>query len=349
MGISLKKLKDQVLVITGASSGIGLVTARMAADRGAKLVLVSRNEKALKQLCEEVCARGAKSAYVVADVGNMADMEFVAQKAVERFGGIDSWINNAGASAYGKLTEVPIEDQRRIFETNYWGVVYGSRVAVENMRQDGGAIINVGSVLSDVAMPLQGAYSASKHAVKGFTDALRIELEKDRVPISVTLVKPTAIDTPYVQHAKNYMDYEPEHPAPVYAPETVARAILHCCEHPQRDVFIGSAAKMMSSMNRYAPGLTDKYQKATAFKGQKSDRPAHSRGQDRGLFTPGVPLKESGDYPGRVMKSSYYTKASLHPFMTGAIMAGATAALAAFLYMRAEQLGHRLESENEAA
>ena len=347
MGISLKKVKDQVIVITGASSGIGLVTARMAADRGAKLVLVSRNEKALKQLCEEIAARGSKATYVAADVGNMADVEFVAQKAVERFGGIDTWINNAGASAYGKLLEVPIEDQRRIFETNYWGVVYGSRVAAEYMRASGGAIINIGSVLSDVAMPLQGAYSASKHAVKGFTDAFRLELEKEGLPISVTLVKPTAIDTPYTKHAKNYMEYEPEHPAPVYAPEVVAKAILHCAENVERDVFIGSAAKVMSSMNRYAPTLTDKYQKATAFNSQKSDRPAEGRGQDRGLHSPGIPLRESGDHPGRVMQSSFYTKASLHPFMTGAIMAGATAALAAFLYYRSEEINP--DTEKEAA
>jgi short-subunit dehydrogenase len=342
MAITLKKLNQQVLVITGATSGIGLVTARMAADRGAKLVLVSRNEKALKQLCEEIAARGTKATYVVADVGNLEDVAGVAEKALERFGSIDTWINNAGVSAYGGILQIPIEDQRRIFETNYWGVVYGSRVACESLRATGGALINIGSVLSDRAIPLQGPYSASKHAVKGFTDALRMELEKEGAPISVTLIKPSAIDTPYKEHAANYLEVEPDNPPPVYAPQVVASAILHCCEHPERDVFIGAGGKILSTLGKYAPELTDVYQRMAHFSGQKSDKPKMPhRG---GLHSSGTPLQERGEYEGRVMKSSLYTKASLHPFTTGAIMAGATAALAAFLYFRSENVAEEQEA-----
>lgn len=204
--MQLKALHDQVMVITGASSGIGLVTARRAAERGAKLVLAARNEQALQTLAAELQRGGTDAVYVVADVGKEADVERIAQRAWERFGGFDTWVNNAAVGIFGPIVEGQIEDYRRLFETNFWGVVYGSLTAVRHLRGRGGALINVGSAVGDRALPNQGLYSASKHAVKGFTDALRAELEAQGVPISVTLIKPGSIDTPFPQHAKNYMD-----------------------------------------------------------------------------------------------------------------------------------------------
>src|SRR5688572_16759990 len=201
----LKKLREQTIVITGASSGIGLATARMAAARGARVLLTSRNEHDLRRLTQEICARGGRAAFAVADVGDPEAVEDVARAALREFGGIDTWVNNAGVSIYGELTEVPLADKRRLFETNFWGVVHGCRTAVKHLRQRGGAIVNIGSIVSDRAIPLQGIYSASKHAVLGYTDALRMELEHGRVPIAVSLVKPSAIDTPYLDHARNYM------------------------------------------------------------------------------------------------------------------------------------------------
>ena len=152
---------------------------------------------------------------------------------------------------------------RRLFETNFWGIVYGSLEAARNLKQHGGAIINISSTLSDRAIPMQGMYSASKHALKGFTDALRMELEEERAPVSITLIKPGAIDTPYSKHAKNYMEVEPKNPAPVYAPETVARAILHCAENPERDVFVGAGGKGISLLGRFAPRMADKIMERT--------------------------------------------------------------------------------------
>src|ERR1044071_8077770 len=194
MTIKLKKLSDQVIVITGASSGIGLVTARMAAKRGARLVLNARNEEALRLVSDEINAAGGKVIYVVGDVGRFDDVQKIADEAIRRFGGFDTWVNNAGVSIYGRMLEQSIEDQRRLFETNYWGMVHGSLVACTHLRNKGGALINVGSVLSDVALPLQGTYCATQHAVKGYTDALRLELEEEGAPISVTLIKPSTID-----------------------------------------------------------------------------------------------------------------------------------------------------------
>ncbi|PYS90529.1 MAG: short-chain dehydrogenase, partial [Acidobacteria bacterium] len=273
MDVQLKKLNEQVMVITGASSGIGLVTARMAAKRGARLVLAARSEEALRQLTDEIKSAGGEAIHVVADVGREADVRRISTAAVERFGGFDTWVNNAGVSVYGKLMDVPLTDLRQLFETNFWGVVYGSRVACEYLRMRGGALINIGSTLSDRAIALQGMYSASKHAVKGFTDALRMELEMDNAPVCVTLIKPSAINTPYTEHAKNYLGVEPQNPAPLYAPDVVAETILYCAEHPERDVFVGAGGKLLSALGHYAPRLTDMLMENMTTQQQKSDMP----------------------------------------------------------------------------
>ncbi|HKR60586.1 MAG TPA: SDR family oxidoreductase [Pyrinomonadaceae bacterium] len=344
MGIILKPLEIQVIVITGATSGIGLVTARKAAERGAKLVLAARSENALQDLVEEIKAANGEATYVVADVGNIEDVNKIVLAAKERFGGFDTWVNNAGVSIYGTLTEVPIEDQRRLFETNYWGLVYGSLVAVHQLRQRGGALINLGSALSDRAIPLQGAYCASKHAVKGFTDALRMELEHDGAPISVTLIKPSAIDTPYTVHAKNYLPVEPQNPPPVYSPEVVAEAILYCAEHAERDVFVGGGGKGLSVLGNYAPRATDKVMEWTMFDLQQTDRPARTL-ERHSLDKPSGHSGERGHYPGHVAESSLYTKGSLHPMIAGGLLL-AGAGLGYALYRGLSSNGTSLRRDN---
>jgi len=241
----------------------------MAAERGTRLVLSSRSDDALRQLTDEITRNGGQAVAVCADVGNREGVRRIAQSAQEQFCGFDTWVNNAGVSIHGTLLEISVENMRRLFETAFCGVVYGSLEAAKNLKHRGGAIINIGSTLSDRAIPMQGIYSASKHAVKGFTDALRMELENEGAPISITLIKPGAIDTPYSEHAKNYMPVAPKNPAPMYAPETVARVILHCAETPERDVFVGAGGKGISLLGRFAPRLADKnygknYRQATA-------------------------------------------------------------------------------------
>ena len=190
MPIRLKPIKEQVIVITGASSGIGLATALEAGRRGAQVVLASRDEMDIQKAANQITAEGGKALAVVADVADQGAMESLAEQAVVEFSRIDTWVNNAGVSIYGKLEEVPLDDAQRLFETNYWGVVNGSLAALPHLKLNGGALINVGSELSETAMPLQGHYAASKHAVKGFTDTLRMELHHDGVPVSVTLIQP---------------------------------------------------------------------------------------------------------------------------------------------------------------
>ena len=312
MQFKLKNIEDQVIVITGASSGIGLVTARMMAKRGARLVLNARNQEALRQIANGINSSGGKAVYVVGDVGQFDDVRRIADEALDHFGGFDTWVNNAGVSIYGHVLDQSLADHRRLFETNYWGVVHGSMVACEHLRHRGGALINVGSALSDRAIPIQGTYCASKHAVKGYTDALRMELEKEGIPISVTLIKPSSIDTPYLRHARNLMQVEPLNPPPVYAPETVAEAILHCAEQAERDVFVGAAGMALSEVGHHAPRLTDNVMEATMFELQKSDTPINGDRQDS-LHSASIDGKETNGYPGHVAESSIYTTAVLSP------------------------------------
>jgi short-subunit dehydrogenase len=329
MKINLKDINEQVIVITGASSGIGLATARMAARQGAKVVLAGRSEEALRQVVDEIRSTGGEAIHVVADVGVEEDVRRIAAETIQHFGGFDTWVNNAGVSIYGQLADVPVHDERKLFETNYWGVVYGSRIALEHLRARGGALINIGSVLSDRAFPLQGAYSASKAAVKAYTDTLRMELEQQGCPVAVTLIQPTAIATPFPEHARNYMDAQPRLMAPVYAPHLVAESILHAAQVPTRDLMVGGAAKALSTMAKYAPRVTDKFLEKTAFENQK--REVAVGGRKDTLMTPSEDPRERGQHDGAVLESSLYTTSARNPGTTAAIAVGAGMAIAAIV------------------
>lgn len=325
----LKPVKDQVIVITGASSGIGLATARMAAERGAQVVLAARNEADLQTVTEEIRMSGGRATAIAADVSREDDVDRIGETAMREFGGIDTWVNNAGLSIYGKLTEVPMEDKRRLFDVNFWGVVNGCRTAVRFMRHRGGALINIGSEVSDRAIPLQGIYSASKAAVKGYTDALRMELEHDDIPICVTLVKPSAINTPYPEHARSYLeDGAPALPPPMYEPEVVARTILTCAEKPVRDIIVGGAGRAQVLMGAIAPRLTDRLMEGPMWNQQKRYDMHHAPAGN--LDEPQRDGRAHGVGRGRVMKSSAYTTAVLSdvsrliPFAAGAIAIAAS-------------------------
>lgn len=325
---SLKKLNEQVIVLVGATSGIGLTTARKAAREGARLVLAARNEEALRQICDELNSQGAQACYAVADVGNEEQVKNIAAIAIERFGGFDTWVNIAGVGIFGRNEEVAIDDMRRLFETNFWGVVYGSLAAVRHLKANGGALINIGSEVSDRAVPLQGIYSASKHAVKGFTDSLRVELEEQKAPVSISLIKPAAIDTMFVTHAKNYMEVEPRLPPPIYAPEIVANAILHAATRPVRDLYVGGGAKLTGSGAYYTPRLLDRYMKRFIIPQHKTDRPARNR-EHHSLYSHQADLQERGGVGGTPHERSLYTSAAMHPGMTAGVIVGLGLAIGA--------------------
>ena len=314
MPIRLKPIKEQVIVITGASSGIGLATALEAGRRGARVVLASRNEADIRTAAERITEAGGQALAVVADVADQAAMESLAEQAVVAFSRIDTWVNNAGVSIYGRLEEVPLDDAERLFETNYWGVVNGSLAALPHLKLHGGALINVGSELSETAMPLQGHFAASKHAVKGFTDTLRMELHEEGAPVSVTLIQPAAIDTPYPEHAMNYLGVEPKLVSPVYAPEIVADAILACAQSPHRNLCVGGTATMFTMVEKIVPALGDRLRERTTFDGSRTDEAPRD---DDTLYSPRPnDGRVRGNYPGHVRKRSFYTFAALNPVKT---------------------------------
>lgn len=273
---SLRSLDQQVIVITGASSGIGLATALAAACQGARLVLAARSGATLDEIAQRIKDDGGQAIAVQADVGERAQVEAIAAAAIRHFGRIDTWVNDAGVSVYGRLDEVSDEDSQRLFQTNFWGVVHGSLVALPYLKAHGGALINVGSEASDAVLPLQGMYSASKHAVKGFTDALRVELEADGAPVSVTLIQPTAVDTPYPEHAGNYLSQEPMLPSPMIEPEKVASAILGAATAPSREVKVGAMALFNTTMAKLMPSLADAMARRQMGRQQRNEVP-HSR------------------------------------------------------------------------
>ena len=316
MPVRLKPIDRQVIVVTGASSGIGLATARMAAARGAKVLLVSRDGDALARIVREIDAAGGSADFATGDVGDLRDVQRAAAKAVERFGRIDSWINVAGVAIYAKLVDTPMDEHERLMRTNYWGVVNGCLTAIEHLQRAGGALITVGSIVSDIPSPGMGAYAASKHAIKGYVGALRIEVEADRLPIAITLVKPSGIDTPIAQHAANHLDGEAKLPPPVYAPELVAEAILRAAQRPTRDVTVGGGGRMQVLVAQHVPALLDRLG-GTLLPLLRDPRRAPTP-QDN-LDAPNDNGRvHSGIQPGR--RVSAYQAAQRHPLATASVV-----------------------------
>ena len=311
MSVKLKPLHEQVLFITGATSGIGLATVHRAVEQGSKVFMVSRNEDELERIQTEMRNKGYQTAYAVADVAELDQIQFAADRCISTFGTIDTFINNAGVSIYSRLLDTSEEEAKRMFDTNFWGVVNGCKVAVPLLREQGGVIMNIGSVLSNVALPIQGLYSASKHAVKAYTDALRRELLADNKLIQVTLLMPSAIDTPYPEHASSHIG-EPMHTPPVYAADVVAKAILKCAIKPTRELGVGSSSYLFPVLDRVFPKFQDLIMsRAYMEKSQRKSKSVSARihGRNGSLFSPpSHEGQEDGTYPGHVMQSSLATE-----------------------------------------
>ncbi|MFZ3483432.1 SDR family oxidoreductase [Sphingomonas sp. 3-13AW] len=335
MKAQLKPLSEQVIVITGASSGIGLETAQRAAAAGARVVLIARDGATLARACDGIRAAGGTAVPFVADVSREEEVERAAAFAIERFGGFDTWVNNAGTGVYAPLLDTPTADHRQVFETNYWGVVYGSLAALRHLRDKpgGGALINMGSVNSDMPAPVISSYTASKHAVKGFTDSLRLEMIAAKAPVSITLIKPSPIATPFPQHGRNLTGYKARLPRPLYAPALVAKAILDAAQHPRRSVTVGGVGKIQVLGAALMPLLFDRI---ASNMGPLLADPARPVPEIAGnLYAPdGKDGRIEGEQKGRSL--SAFTAARTHPGAAlgiGAVLGAA----AGFLAMRSRR------------
>ena len=299
-------LSEQVIVITGASSGIGRETARRFAQAGAAVVLAARNEQGLETVAQEIRRAGGRCHVVPTDVSSWEQVEMLAQEAVATYGRIDTWVNDAGVSIYATVEDTTPEEFEQLMRVNVYGTFHGSKAALNHMRVQGtGTIINIGSAMSARSLPLQSAYSASKHAVKGFTEALRMELRRDHPGINVTLILPASVNTPFFNHARSKMGVKPQPIPPVYHPKLIADAVVYAAEHARRDMHVGGASWMFVVLQRLSPALGDRVMKIGdwIWKQQKTDEPDDGRDA---LFSP---VYESGRVHGDF---AHLTKPSLY-------------------------------------
>jgi NAD(P)-dependent dehydrogenase (short-subunit alcohol dehydrogenase family) len=310
-----RSLAHHVVVITGASSGIGRETALQLARKGAKVTAVARGRQALESLAAEVKRIGSEMHVVVGDVAEYAILERAAAETVQRFGRIDSWVNNAAVSVYATIEELTVEEFRRVSEVNYLGQVHGVKAALPHLRAaGGGTIINVGSALSERAVPLQAAYCAAKHAVKGFTEALRVEMEREGSGIRAVLIEPSSMNTPLFDHARSKMGVRPVPIPPIYEARVTANAIVHAMEHPVPVIAAGGASKLFTFVERLNPLLLDWWQ----LRGDRGARDQQSEEPDDGEDNLEQPIENAGAVAGRFGRdskaSSIYTSVfELHP------------------------------------
>ena len=324
-----RPLGQQVVVITGASSGIGRETALQLAVRGARITAVARGRQALESLAAEVERVGGDVHLVVGDVADHTTLERAAAETVERFGRIDTWVNNAAVSVYATIEDLTVDEFRRVTDVNYLGQVHGVKAALPHLRAaGGGTIINVGSALSERAVPLQAAYCAAKHAIKGFTEALRVEMQREGSGIDVVFIEPSSMNTPLFDHARSKMGVRPVPIPPIYEPRVTAKAIVHAAEHPVPVIATGGAGKLFTLVERLNPQLLDWWQ----LRGDRGARDQLSQEPDDGQDNLEQPMEDGGAVTGRFGRqskaSSIYTELfELHPERKNLAVLGALAAL----------------------
>jgi NAD(P)-dependent dehydrogenase (short-subunit alcohol dehydrogenase family) len=335
--MKLKPIAQQVVVLMGASSGIGRLAALAFARRGARVVVSARSNEGLESLVQEIRSRGGQAIAVPADVRDLEQVQRVANEAVAAFGGIDTWVQLAAVAVYAQALQTTPDEFRQVIDVNLLGQVHGAMAAIPHMRrQGGGSLILISSVEAERALPYHSAYAAAKHGVRGFADSLRLELRHNQVPVSVTNIMPASINTPFFDKARTKLGVRPKGMPPIYEPEEVVEAILDAAEHPTREQIVGGAGKVMVWGQRLLPGLMDAYLLRTAFSGQRT-RETKTVDAPNNLFEP---IPEHNRIYGDPQRHRQQVQAQQQPSEPGwkwALSAMAVGAVAAFASQRRTQ------------
>jgi NAD(P)-dependent dehydrogenase (short-subunit alcohol dehydrogenase family) len=319
--VKLKALRDQVVVVFGGSSGIGRVTAERFAQAGAKVVIAARSEQDLAEVAAQIQHSGGSITWIAADATDFEQVRRVAGHAVATYGRLDTWVHLAAVSIYATFEETTPEEFRSVIETNLLGQIHGAKAALPHLQRQGrGALIHVSSVEARCALPYQSAYAASKHGMKGFIQALRMELEHENSGISVTEIMPSGINTQFFDKAKTKLGVKPRPVAPVYEPALVADAILYAAEHPKREIVVGGAGFGLALAERMSPRLAESALSLVAFDGQRTPTPKSAEAPHN-LEHP-LPGRNAarGNLGGEARSTSAYTWLATHPRAAGLAM-----------------------------
>lgn len=327
--------RGQVVVVTGASGGIGRATAQAFGARGAKVALVARGEAGLAGAVKDVEAGGGQALAIPTDVADHDAVDAAADQAEEAFGPIDVWVNVAFTSVFARFTDIRPEEYKRVTEVNYLGYIYATMAALKRMLpRDSGTIVQVGSTLAYRGIPLQTAYCGSKHAIQGFHEALRCELLHDRSNVAVTMVQMPAVNTPQFDWVLSRLPKHAQPVPPIYQPELAARGVLYAADHPRRrEYWVGESTMVTLAANAIIPGVLDRYLARTGFKSQQTDEPPKDPESPANLWEPadgpdGTDYTAHGSFDDRAWDQSLQLWASHHHRLLFAA-AGTVAALGA--------------------
>jgi len=295
--MQLKPINQQVVAVVGASSGIGRETALQFARRGAKVVVSARSEPGLLSLVDEIRSFGGEATAIVADVSVFEQVKAIADRTVEVYGRLDTWVHAPGIAVFATFDNTTPEEFKRVIDVSLMGQVYGAMAALPHLKREGrGALIHISSMEGTRSLPYQSAYSAAKHGMEGFIEAMRVELQHEKIPISVTSVKPAVINTPFWNNGLTKLGVKPSGIPPYYDPSLVADAIVYVAEHPTRDFLVGDVAKVLDVLQRLSPELVDSLLLLVGFRLQHSNDPK-SEDAPNNLYEP-IPddNRVKGDY-----------------------------------------------------